>query len=519
MAVFGPKYQAEKLLKELDSIPEPRPEVDINVLKAGMKGKSNAKLLANTLYMSCWCAAFEKNEFKNIPPRVLAFMLVRWPADREIHEVFSRMGDSILAHGGRNNIHYKIHCFYQVCVLLEPKGFVSEKIKSLSREEIVNIIASRGCQSLKGDIARMFYQFLRGGRWYGYIAKWKDWPNLTKKEVGYVAKRRNRERSSFSNEELQRLFAVSQANTRDHALLRFYIHTGCRKSAARELLVSDVWNSETGMARKMGVVLEKFNKQFRFPIDDILGAALSKWIIESNVKHYVFPALSDSSKKWNDQGPRKWIQELCAKANIFGSNVYVHGLRHTVATLLRKSGNDMEDIAAYLGHKSVSTTQIYIDSDAETLRDRMAIPWLNSASDMVGLRLSAGTINAITTDMGCTSKSQSISSSSSCSSGSDMASVMLHASEQQQQLVMVLTQRLAARENELARLTNLYNFTVGEVLTDVQRLVVGAWQKKQDEQAISQEFQDQIRQNYENHETMSDDEEDGDGDDIGNPSD
>ncbi len=40
-------------------------------------------------------------------------------------------------------------------------------------------------------------------------------------------------------------------------------------------------------------------------------------------------------------------------------NVTLHGLRHSIATHLLQSGMDIEEIAKFLGHSSLASTQIY----------------------------------------------------------------------------------------------------------------------------------------------------------------
>ena len=48
----------------------------------------------------------------------------------------------------------------------------------------------------------------------------------------------------------------------------------------------------------------------------------------------------------------------------------VHKLRHTCATLMYKYGHvDIRSLQVILGHKSVSTTQIYTHVDEEQLQD------------------------------------------------------------------------------------------------------------------------------------------------------
>ena len=298
--------------------------------------------------------------------------------------------------------------------------------------------------------------------------------------MGYKVNPRIRERHSFTWEELQTLFRVSKNNARDDALLRYYIHTSRRKDSACELLREDVWDAERSATLPFGVVLEKFNQRVQFPIDSVLSAAFARWILASPVSRFVFPSSLDAGCKWCTSGPHYWLHSLCKRAGIAGTHVHVHALRHTVATLLHKSGNKIEDISAYLGHKDAKTTRIYIDPSVSRPQDHMAIPWLTDPADMAGLRLSATSMAAVTQEAG--GPIGHTGSSSSSTTTSTLGSVMMDATQQQQRLVTALTRRLADRDAEVGRHAETYNFLVGEVLADAQRLTLGEWQKREGRQ-------------------------------------
>ena len=479
-AVYGAHVDMLRVSREIAAIPGVNMDlVDLNIVRRAMKQGNSDGLHeeARTLYMRGWCTAFD--QFAPVPPRLRALMLLRWCGDQEILEVFRRMGQSAVDHGGRNDLLPLALSFYELCVLLQPSGNVSGRIKDASRDHILELVTSQGSQFLKGRASRLFYHFARCGRWCGFVVAWRDWPRVTAREAGYTAKRRRRERNSLTGEELQRLFDVTKADARDDALLRYYIHTSRRRASACELLVDDVWDATAGAVRTEGVVLEKFNRRVTFPIDDKLGAALTRWIRESGVTKFVFPALMNNDQKWNSGGPRSWLRAICKRVGITGSHVFVHGLRHTVATLLHRSGNKIEDIAAYLGHRHVNTTQIYIDRSVSRPQDRMSVPWLTNAADLAGLRLSSASIAGIAEEvLGGSVAHDASSSSSSSTSTSAIGSVMANANQQQQALVAALTRRLAARDAEVHHLTETYNFIVGEVLTDAMRLRVGEWQRQ-----------------------------------------
>ncbi|MDP6584447.1 MAG: tyrosine-type recombinase/integrase, partial [Anaerolineales bacterium] len=50
-----------------------------------------------------------------------------------------------------------------------------------------------------------------------------------------------------------------------------------------------------------------------------------------------------------------------------------HGLRHTFATRLAQSGEDLYKISKLLGHKDISTTQRYAHHCSDSLRETVEV--------------------------------------------------------------------------------------------------------------------------------------------------
>ena len=62
------------------------------------------------------------------------------------------------------------------------------------------------------------------------------------------------------------------------------------------------------------------------------------------------------------------------KLGLGGPGRGCHSFRHTAATLMVQNGASLKEVADVLGHRSLSTTGIYVKLDEPSLQD-VALPW------------------------------------------------------------------------------------------------------------------------------------------------
>lgn len=106
----------------------------------------------------------------------------------------------------------------------------------------------------------------------------------------------------------------------------------------------------------------KGNKERTIPITNLAWGYLAPRIIEQRL------AGKQTLIEYSDRGARSFITELGVKANI-SRPVASHDLRATFATLAyAASGNNIRLVQAWLGHKDINTTQIYVGVKMDDMR-------------------------------------------------------------------------------------------------------------------------------------------------------
>ena len=164
-------------------------------------------------------------------------------------------------------------------------------------------------------------------------------------------------------EEIKNLYQVTEETLigiRDRAMLSIYYGCGLRKSEGINLEVNDIL-----FDRKLVHVKKSKNNQERFVP-----------ITASNLKYieqYIYNArplqlndqinetklfLSEKGNAISCQTMYIRLKQLSEKAKL-NKEIGLHTLRHSIATHLLQQRMALEQIALFLGHKSLESTQIY----------------------------------------------------------------------------------------------------------------------------------------------------------------
>ncbi|EJE7236616.1 tyrosine-type recombinase/integrase [Clostridium sporogenes] len=177
-------------------------------------------------------------------------------------------------------------------------------------------------------------------------------------------KKEKRLRKSLTQEELE-LLRYSCKTIRQRALLEFLFSTGCRVSEIYNANITDIkWEKEELK------VIGKGNKERIVYINAKAKLYLKKYLKEREKINN--PSLFVASKKPYGRLGTRSLQREINKIGIqagFDKSIFPHLIRHTTATLALKSGMSLTSIQQILGHEDPSTTQIYAETNNESVKE------------------------------------------------------------------------------------------------------------------------------------------------------
>jgi integrase/recombinase XerC len=153
---------------------------------------------------------------------------------------------------------------------------------------------------------------------------------------------------------------------RDHAILELFYSSGLRLSELVNLDVDMLDFSEGTVA-----VTGKGNKTRIIPVGSHAISAIKTWL-----EHRAMIAISDKNPKAvfvSQQGRRITpravqyrMKEWAIKQGI-NTDIHPHMLRHSFATHVLQSSQDLRAVQEMLGHANISTTQVYTHLDFQHL--------------------------------------------------------------------------------------------------------------------------------------------------------
>lgn len=143
-------------------------------------------------------------------------------------------------------------------------------------------------------------------------------------------------------------------NHRDHAILELFYSSGLRLSELVNLTLNNL-----DLSNQTVRVLGKGNKTRELPIGSKAKAALLAWLtirLQASPKEdFVF--ISQRGTRLTPRAVELRVKQ--AGASTLGQHLHPHMLRHSFASHLLESSQDLRAVQELLGHADISTTQVY----------------------------------------------------------------------------------------------------------------------------------------------------------------
>lgn len=217
--------------------------------------------------------------------------------------------------------------------------------------------AGIGARTLQRELAA-FRAFFR------YLQKFQQFPHNPAGEV----------QAPKAGKKLPKLLDVDQVHgmleagaeqlleIRDLAMFELFYSSGLRLSELVMLDLDDLNLSDGSLRVRFG----KGNKQRQLPVGGKAIAALREWL--TNRPQVVSPALftSQHGKRLSQRSVQLRLQRWCQKHQL-PEHVHPHMLRHSFASHLLESSQDIRAVQELLGHSDIGTTQIYTHLDFQHL--------------------------------------------------------------------------------------------------------------------------------------------------------
>ena len=155
-------------------------------------------------------------------------------------------------------------------------------------------------------------------------------------------------------------------DSRNRTVIDVLYSTGCRVSELCDINISDI-----DLDEKYLKLRGKGSKQRIVPIGSMLYKNLMQYlnVRETFLQNRREPLFLSKSKNKLDRTAVFRIIKKTAKNISLQTDVHPHTLRHSAATHMLEGGCDLRTVQEFLGHSSVSTTQIYTKVTKEFLEE------------------------------------------------------------------------------------------------------------------------------------------------------
>ena len=180
-----------------------------------------------------------------------------------------------------------------------------------------------------------------------------------------IPKKERKTQSFLRPDEYARLLSAAGSNPRDFAILQLFLQTGVRVSELVHLTLADVDLVNRGIS-----VDGKGSKQRCIPLEKKAIMALKNYLAvrpHSRDPHFF---LNYEGAGLSRRGAEKIIEKYRRLSGIT-KRFSAHSLRHTFGSYKAEQGVSPFQLKEWMGHSSISVTQLYVHMSKESARRAM----------------------------------------------------------------------------------------------------------------------------------------------------
>ena len=173
---------------------------------------------------------------------------------------------------------------------------------------------------------------------------------------------KRREMRILTDDELKRFLKIAERSSpKDDALFHLMFYYALRVGEVTALPMSDI-NAQARPERQLTVRALKNGLTKTYDIPAWLWRKVARWIRQRQAADspYLFPHRDRADTPASREGVQCSFKALAKRAGIT-RKVSCHDLRHTAATKLAMNGDSLVDVAGWLRHSSLTSSQRYID--------------------------------------------------------------------------------------------------------------------------------------------------------------
>jgi integrase/recombinase XerC len=251
------------------------------------------------------------------------------------------------------------------------------KLEELNNQEPLNKIE---IDDIRKNISSLHSKGLNGKSLSRMLSSWRGFYEFLINRFNFIKNPIIGIKAPKSSKKLPQILSVDQAvrlvdikdesflGIRDHAVLELFYSSGLRLSELTNLNENDINLSDETIT-----VIGKGNKTRILPIGDIAIKAIKKWLTlrlkfldGSSNNSALF--LSKLSKRLTPRAIQYRLKFWAIKQGV-PENIHPHLLRHSFASHILQSSQDLRAVQELLGHENISTTQIYTHLDHQHLTE------------------------------------------------------------------------------------------------------------------------------------------------------